>query len=107
MTAGNGSRIEPLKENPKTASMTWSVSLSAVEKSSVNGMERLRSCVVSLFCDCVRKRVVAMRSEEMDFLLDIIRSCFAWGSRWLACSRNARGVSQLPGHHHLFILTHH
>jgi hypothetical protein len=45
MTEGNGSRISPEKEKPKMASRMWSVSLRADGKSSVKGMERLRSWV--------------------------------------------------------------
>jgi len=45
MTEGKGSRTSPEKENPNIASTTWSVSLRALGKSSVNGTERLRSWV--------------------------------------------------------------
>lgn len=46
MTDGKGSRTSPEKEKPKMASTTWSVSLRAEGKSSVNGMLRLWSWVL-------------------------------------------------------------
>lgn len=49
MTEGKGSRIGGWKEKPKMASTMWSVSFRALGKSSVKGMLRLRSCVVSRY----------------------------------------------------------
>lgn len=51
ITEQKGSRTSPSKEKPKIASITWSVSLSALWKSSTNGTCRFfnwveRRCVI-------------------------------------------------------------
>jgi len=49
MTEGKGSRTSPEKENPKMASMMWSVESRAEGKSVVKGTFRSSSCFLSRF----------------------------------------------------------
>lgn len=45
ITGPKGSRTSPSNEKPKMASITWSVSMRALWKSSTNGTWRFFSCV--------------------------------------------------------------
>ena len=83
------------------ASTTWSVSSSAVGKSSVNEILRFLSWVERRWAyqlEIPRDSGTGRLEERSP---DTNHSWIAWGNKSLACNHNARDASQQQVHHHL------